>query len=297
MWVAREDVKEKENDPAVGKIIGKNGKFYETVEDATLIGGGAVAMVVYTGGDNRVENDKDWNGLAMALDDVTAAEWLDDESKTGECPLKGYSVHDEAHFYDFAGIANTQTLIDGCGHNHNHAIAKLCANYNVPVPTDGNFSAWFLPSFGQARLAHLALGGKYEVDTLVGSMTKGEMIFTEASQDIFTMAGVKSLWEKYFEPFRWTSTKYNKAGKAVLWCRNFAVDRLENANEVTLRKTAIPFIAFKYGDGGTKNIKDEHVAKPDPDDDNPDPDPDPDDDDDDDNPIPGGDEDDDEDDF
>ena len=123
------------------------------------------------------------------------------------------------------------------------------------------------------------------MDNKVGSMTKGEMIFTEASQDIFTGAGVKSLWEKYFEPFRWTSTKYNKAGKAVLWCKDFAVDRFENANEVTLENTAIPFIAFKYGEGGKENIKDEHVAKPDPDD-NPDPD-------DDDNPDPDGDGDDD----
>ena len=283
VWVAREDVKEKENDPAVGKIIGKNGKFYETVEDATLIGGGAVAMVVYTGGDNRVENDKDWNGLAMALDAVSEAAWLDNKEKATECPLKGYSVHDEAHFYDFAGIANTETLVAGCNHGHNHAIAKQCVNYNVPVPTDGNFSAWFLPSYGQLRLAHLALGGKYKEEEVFGKGT-GKMIFTEASKNIFATAGVNTLWDKYNQDLRWTSTKSTKVGEAVLWCKEYATDNFENSNEVTLTAIAIPFIAFKYGEGGKENIKDEHVAQELPQDP-------PDDDDDDDNNNLGGDDD------
>ena len=249
------------NEVKMYSIIGTNGKFYDNVQAATDDGTEAMAIVTYLGENKRAERDKEWNGMAMALDQLADEyQFIDDDHDGEDCPV-AYFQGSVAH-KDFTGWATTQTLVGGCGKGHDHAAAKACHNYDKkPTARQSEFSSWFLPSFGQWILVANALGIQYRYtsDTDITFAGNGTM------ENGFKNAGVENLWlllenvksttvgrndflmsstskdnsrsYNFKNSIRWDINDYNN-----LW-----------ANHKNWEFYVMPFIAFKYGGGGTQN--------------------------------------------
>jgi hypothetical protein len=275
VWVAREDAKleEKEEDKndkskihkdevKLYSIIGTNGQFYNKVQDARDAGTKPMAIVTYLGETKRAERDKAWNGLAMALDKLPEEYQYTDDVHCEEACVPATFRGEQAD-KDFTGWKTTQTLVGGCGMGHDHQAAKACNTYGADslklTARQTEFSSWFLPSFGQWVAAVRAMGViyRYTSDTEIyfgggGTMEKG-----------FTEAGVPNLWT-FLQPHGstknnlqiWTSTAVsaNKAYTtqlASIWyfsaySSDWWIEKFDTQN-------VIPFIAFKYGGGGTIN--------------------------------------------
>ena len=241
-------------------IIGTNGKFYDNVQAAKDAGTTPMAIVTYLGETKRAERGKEWNGLAMALDKLPKKYlYTDDDHYEQDCvpvTFKG----DQAD-KDFTGWETTQTLLTGCGKGHDHQAAKVCNAYagdslNM-TDRQSEFSSWFLPSFGQWVATVKALGVKYyyKSDTDVYFVGGREM------QKSFTDAGVPNLWNclKMVGTSQsinniWSSTAadaerayafQNTAKYYINYVTNHWAPYQSDLNYV------IPFIAFKYGGGGT----------------------------------------------
>lgn len=129
--------------PAVGQVIGDNGKNYANAAAAEADGATAVAKIFYVGSDNGEAAPYN-HGLALALSDVSSTQtWCSQTSNT--CLTTQYSSSSDAKG-DMAGLANTDALV---GHgSHTHAAANAARNYNSGTHPTGT-SAWFLPSAGQ----------------------------------------------------------------------------------------------------------------------------------------------------
>ena len=241
-------------------IIGTNGKFYDNVQKARDAGTKPMAIVTYLGETKRAERDKEWNGLAMALDKLPKKyRYTDDDHYEQPCQPPTF-MGAQAH-KDFTGWETTQTLVGGCGRAHDHQAAKVCNAYAGDslqlTARQTEFSSWFLPSFGQWVATVKALGVKYyyESETMVyfvgnGTMEKG-----------FKDAGVPNLWN-YLKMVGtsqsinniWSSTAadaerayafQNTAKYTINGFSNYWAPYQSDMNYV------IPFIAFKYGGGGT----------------------------------------------
>jgi hypothetical protein len=100
--------------PVVGCILGRDGRFYTTVELAKKKCGEAAAVVVYVGdSDNPVETDTEYTGLAMALSRTSSVKWSATSSDI-DCGLKAaYNMEELLPCLD--GIHNTKQLAAGCG--------------------------------------------------------------------------------------------------------------------------------------------------------------------------------------
>ena len=273
VWVAREDAKieepeEDKNDESkihkeevkLYSIIGTNGQFYDNVQAAKDAGTKPMAIVTYLGETKRAERGKAWNGLAMALDKLPKKYlYTDDDHYEQACQPATFKG--ELADKDFTGWETTQTLVGGCGKAHDHQAAKVCNAYagdslNM-TDRQSEFSSWFLPSFGQWVATVKALGVKYyyESETMVFFSGGREM------QKSFTDAGVPNLWN-YLKMVGtsqsinniWSSTAadaerayafQNTAGYTINGFANHWAPYQSDMNYV------IPFIAFKYGGGGT----------------------------------------------
>lgn len=129
--------------PAVGQVIGDDGKNYDY---ASLPGGvTAVAVIAYVGAAGTADaSSATYKGLALALTDAsTAARW---STWTDATCLTSQKTDETAAKGDMAGIANTDELVAHT--SHPHAAAKAAREYNGGAHPTGT-SAWFLPSAGQ----------------------------------------------------------------------------------------------------------------------------------------------------
>ena len=92
----------------IGKIIGEDGKIYDTKEAAEAAGITAVAMIAYVG--NDAETNSTYNhGLALALKDVNGYQkWC---SQYIEKCLSNQHSSKPAAMGDMAGLANTDALV------------------------------------------------------------------------------------------------------------------------------------------------------------------------------------------
>ena len=128
-----------------GKMIGADGKVYDTAADATDAGTTAMAMIVYVGEPGYADaSSTTYKGLALALNkDVDVAIWGINGS--GPC-LPLYSDSDVRS--DMNGIANTNTLLSTAHAGHAHAAARTARGHNEGKHPAGT-SEWFLPSAGQ----------------------------------------------------------------------------------------------------------------------------------------------------
>ena len=126
----------------IGKMIGSDGKIYDTAADATNAGTTAVAIIVYVGEPGSADASSTiYRGLALSLSDVvTGVGWGDINSDP--CLIE-YS----AEVTDMNGIANTNTLVSHPS-EHNHGAAITARRHNG-VKHPAGTSEWFLPSAGQ----------------------------------------------------------------------------------------------------------------------------------------------------
>ena len=148
----------------IGKIIGEDGKIYDTKEAAEAAGITAVAMIAYVGNDAET-NSTYRHGLALALKDVGHQQWCRQYRES--CLSNQYSSKPAA-MGDMAGLANTDALVYHSSHTHAAATAVRKYRYADgvaegvhPVVT----SAWFLPSAGQWDKMATAAGGYVNLRT------------------------------------------------------------------------------------------------------------------------------------
>ena len=138
------------NSEYLGKVIGADGKLYDTATDATTAGTTASALIVYLGKEGE-ENTSYQHGLAIAMRNGSWSTWY--TSNSGTCVTQIYNIADA--LANKSGIAFTNTLTSD-GHVHNAATAAKNFGATYPLGTSG----WFLPSIGQWNLIVQGLASK-----------------------------------------------------------------------------------------------------------------------------------------
>ena len=274
VWVAREDdlnnnpgddtterpdyVEIDEEKVQVFKVIGKDGEFYNNTGEANANGGGAIALVVYTGGENRVEKGTAYNGLAISLEQLnTSMTWGDDSKGCKTTVLTGNAVAT-----DYTGLASTKAMAAGCGQDHNHDVMDFCYNqYATHQRTDGkktftmsvegeravNFSRWFVPSYGQWQLAMQGLcnEGKYTFN-FSGDVPSYEY---QIDSGMLRLATMSDDWYNWLRNVKFWSTTVAPDGDIYLFTNNAprqATDWMRSPG-FDSKGRVIPFIAFVYG--------------------------------------------------
>ena len=234
----------------VGYIIGKDGTFYRTCEDANENHQAPTAMIVYLGGDQRVEKDMDWNGLAIYLKDLDKSNYegevtfCTDKEQYSNCttnvPIIDYIP------YRCDGWAMTKRMNEAaCGNGHKHPAAE--AVWGMDKFEDAFFSEWFIPSSGQWHMALQGMGnsdlkadGTYAVN---GRWDWNDVeIDRQFYHDDIFMTCTANTYEMNVDDINKTSNKihvvsYDNYG-------NFTFQSaLKTSNELCIR----PFVAFTYG--------------------------------------------------
>jgi hypothetical protein len=253
-------------------IIGQDGKFYDNVQAAEAAGTEAVAIVTYLGDTKRVEKGANWNGLAMALAPSEEKCFVDEDHVLTNCALPTWEAKNIHK--DLTGLASTEILMGDCGHGHQHPAAKYCRDWLKDSPFTARateFSPWFLPSYGQWVLAIGGQGYKY-------GLSNGSPVFTaikdidsakEAQQTALTNAGVPALFDVLKSDSKsndnalfWTATTLMNAQETSVSRKNCvylfqnrlyftAIDNTDWQSIRDVNQRVMPFIAFKYGGGGT----------------------------------------------
>jgi hypothetical protein len=220
----------------VGHLIGNDGKFYRSYDVALEEGNGAVAMVVSFSGDKRVEKDKDWNGLAIALEDIQQLDGKTQFSFCGETEKNELCTNiigtSEQIPYRLDGWAMTKRMKDkACGQNHSHPAAEL--TWNKPRIEGEGFSEWFIPSVGQWNLALEGQG----ISTLNQIIDGYYMTCTEATDMTYDAGILNGIVSTKYWGFLSSSNKFMYSDKSI-------------PDDGTLVR---PFVAFRVGNGGNVN--------------------------------------------
>jgi hypothetical protein len=164
-------------DPRIGTLLAKNGKFYKTLADVKEAKTEALCVVVYIspadseGNRKAVEKGLNYYGIAMGLEDIATGTWADkgSEDRCAEVLreengpyLTGSTFSEICDFLN--GWRISQLLADKCGDkNHSHPFIACIKEYTTkfdPTPARDyhNISQWFIPSVGQMKLAFQAMG-------------------------------------------------------------------------------------------------------------------------------------------
>ena len=217
----------------VGYYIAADGKIYKTKKTSNNHGG-AVAVVVYLGGNKRVEDGQDWNGLAMSLEKEDT--YWEYEGTEAECKdMTHYETAAEA-LKTFNGFASTDILKKCTKDSHDHKVLVALASFDKVETSQNQMSSWFVPSLGQFLLAVEGLGGKYNEE---------DEAFELPDNDNPYFADVSTLLS---EGTNITSTV---SGDTEIY--GFNVEQGIKVISKDAKKQLLPFIAFKYGDGGKQN--------------------------------------------
>ncbi len=140
------------NSTYLGKVIGADGKLYNTATDATTAGTTASALIVYLGKEGE-ENTSYQHGLAIAMRNGSWSKWY--TSNSGTCVNQTNNIATALGYKN--GIACTETLTNGHD-DHTHAAATAAKNFGATRPL--GTSGWFLPSIGQWNLIVQGLASK-----------------------------------------------------------------------------------------------------------------------------------------
>ncbi|MBR1574525.1 MAG: hypothetical protein IJ652_06740 [Bacteroidales bacterium] len=182
----------------IGRVIGTDGKIYDTVAAATEAGVTASGMIVYIGNAGSVdESSSTYRGLALALTDAPdgdGSQWGSNGSSS-TC-LSSANADFSTIVKVLDGIANTNTLVSD---SHSHAAASAARNYSGPRPAAGT-SGWFLPSIGQWNLIVKVLYKKSS------GLQEGREFYTAANVNpMITAAGGTGLKDGYY----WSSSEHS----------------------------------------------------------------------------------------
>ena len=246
--------------PQVGALVDKNGKFWKDLasyqnEYGSALANEPIGIVVYMGGNKRVEKGKNYNGLIMAyrdsyhsIIDRDSYEYAsDDDSRISYCSTATSKYTMLSRVLD--GLANTERLVNAnCTAGHIHNAAHYAQNYQQArfVHWGNNFSGFFLPSAGQWILAMEGMGDTWNNNT--GEFTKDVSL-----AKFFDKAGVKKYCPKGYYATS-TENSFN-----MIYGMSIALDG-DQGNIELFKKSencnVRPFIAFKYDDGGTQDPDD-----------------------------------------
>ena len=238
----------------VGNFIGQNGCFYPTVEDAKLAGTVAKAMVVWLGGDKRAEKDANWNGLAIALEDITPKTSRLGFAFSGKETEKVLCTNNVGNYQHIAGRCDgwtmTQLMKAKCYKGHNHPAAD---SLSLLEPIEG-FSSWFIPSTGQWDLAMQGLGfGTLSKDPDTGNWG----YLTQGTVPNSLNLGNDRGYMTCNEYFRGETSEKVDSTDGLYWSfyyrTNFDGIFFVAAEKQWTYLRLRPFIAFKYGNGGSVN--------------------------------------------
>ena len=210
------------------KLIGADGKIYETQAIATKLGATAIARICYVGGDAETSDTYN-HGLALALTDANNGEiatWCtlpDDFWVGGVTCLPNHYLSEDAALGDMAGLANTDELVTKNGTNvtvpsiqggqetitrpHEHVAAMTARNFKYSSSADAGAhpagtSAWFLPSAGQwkkmiyaAGLPSLDEAGHYvALRELMGLHTEANSVYWTSTERIHNNGHCDYAW-------------------------------------------------------------------------------------------------------
>ena len=222
----------------VNQLIGKDGNLYNSKDEAKEAGTEAVALVVYVGKDADTSTNKEYHGLAIALeyaDNGNKVKWCKDAENTllfGETKDKEQATWPT----QLDGISHTNRLV-----SDNYPAARLAHDYKVEgfTPEIYDMSGWFLPSVGQVMKCLL----KYEIS--VSYKTNPNYAATITSNNLTAMLG---RWYQNTGQQNWTfwtSTEYTK-DEAVYVNFCFSDDDITFIDKLQKSDThpVLPFIAF-----------------------------------------------------
>ena len=235
------DVPNSTKAPTVGQIIGFDGNIYDTKDDASLEGGGSAAVIVYLGGNKRVETGKSWNGLAISTGaTIVTAKWNSD-GYADACPnLPQYNNINDAKLA-YNGIQVSNILANDCKTNgHKHPVVDALIVNRKVNSQDGSISSWFVPSLGQWYLVLQSLGGTWEGNTISINAQKLDEL---GLKRLFTEQGI------------WTTSSADENNAYLLPFNTNAPDVIRSTPRSEQKSTTHPtigFIAFRYGNGGTQ---------------------------------------------
>lgn len=218
----------------IGRIIGANGKIYDTVADAEADGTIASGIIAYVGEPGSADDSSPvYSGLALSLTDATDSGeeqiyaggmvyyWYTE--RFSNCvPLHTLPDAEKVLIYD--GIYRTNMLtckIDGTickDENHVHPAAIAAANY--PTVRPSNTSEWFLPSIGQWDIMVKALvikAGGTATD-MTGGFYKNMLsnVFASLMKD----AGADELYPSLAGAY-WSSTPSSTDGYYSAWAMGY----------------------------------------------------------------------------
>ena len=236
-----EDVPNLTKAPTVGQIIGFDGNIYDTKDVASLEGGGSAAVIVYLGGNKRVETGKSWNGLAISTGaTIVTAKWNSD-GYADACPnLPQYNNINDAKLA-YNGIQVSNILANDCKTNgHKHPVVDALIVNRKVNSQDGSISSWFVPSLGQWKLVLQSLGGTWEGNTISINAQKLDELNLKR---LFTEQGI------------WTTSSADENNAYLLPFNTNAPDVIRSTPRSEQKSTTHPtigFIAFRYGNGGTQ---------------------------------------------
>ncbi len=211
----------------VGNFITSDGRFWSSKEEAD-IHGGTVAVVVYVGGNIRVESDSVYNGLAIALNPIESKWWAKND---GNCPDIASFISSNDAINDFKGMYNTRILSKQCYEEHQHDAAKACCDYTKVNSRDNTISQWFLPSVGQWQIA---------IEEMKQNANSSENFLEKFALDNVITEDLVF----------WTSTPQNQENAYY-----FQLNKNWGSTKAykTYVTDCLPFLAFKYGEGGKEN--------------------------------------------
>jgi hypothetical protein len=249
--------------PEVGSIIGKDGRFYKTADICKTNGTEPIAIVVYAG-NKIVEKGTQYNGLAMALEDVTddVRFQMPFQNETRRNYCSSYTPSETLAEKVLDGLAMTKKMADAsCYEGHEHRIVKFTAQFaeKKGYQLDKNtFSDFFVPSFGQIYLAMQSIGEDYYFNEENSSNQYGRLILD---------AGVYDSCPDYKDPEGLYATTTESDWTSVYGI-NFTntYGKAKFVRESKFQSFKVrPFIAFKFGRGGTvapEELPAQHVDVP-----------------------------------
>ena len=222
----------------VGYVVGNDGNFYINAAAAVKSGTSAVAMVVYANANKIVEDDSDYNGLAMAIHDCEGVyNWAEDGSRVSGCTTKPVKQAESTGLLPsiLNGQSTTQRLGRHlCNNAHKHPAFEAVVKMDSPIrPNSANFSdfsGWFIPSAGQVILATQAMGYTWTGLSQRTFSGNGEWLWEKAG----AQEGNFSLSKTYF-----TSTENDNQSAYVFTEANISLQPF------IMTSTVRPMLAFK----------------------------------------------------
>lgn len=184
-------------DPQIGSILAKDGKFYATRADAEKAGAKPMCVVIYIspkdndGNRKAVEKGLPYHGLAMGLEDAEIGEnlWFT-SNKELYCTDTLASINFSKVKNQLNGWTLTNQYKNHCDKGHNHPFVEVLEPYTEKFDIKHGVytyvSDWMIPSAGQMLLAFRSMGLKMENEEEDGQYGS-DMVTKDGKEDCYSV--------------------------------------------------------------------------------------------------------------